>query len=165
MMSRMPEIQIRDAMPTDIPAILAMIRELAAFEREPDAVVATEADLLRDGWGPNKRFGCRIAELDGAISGFALWFYSYSTWEGRAGIYLEDLYVRPTARGHGLGRRLVADLAALAVREGSRRLDLTVLDWNPARNFYERQGIEQRTEWLPYRLSGAALQALAAQAE
>ncbi|MGB8844020.1 MAG: GNAT family N-acetyltransferase [Aliidongia sp.] len=157
----MPSIQIRDAVPADIPAILTMIRELAIFEREPDAVVTTEADLLRDGWGPNKRFGCRMAELDGTTCGFALWFYSYSTWEGRAGIYLEDLYVRPEARGHGMGRRLISDLAALAVREGCRRLDLTVLEWNPARDFYHRQGLEQRTEWLPYRVSGTALKALA----
>jgi GNAT superfamily N-acetyltransferase len=160
----MPKIQVRDAVPADVPAILSMIRELAIFEREPDAVVTTEADLLRDGWGPNKRFGCRVAELDGTTCGFALWFYNYSTWEGRAGIYLEDLYVRPEARGHGLGRRLIADLAALAVREGCRRLDLTVLEWNPARDFYHRQGLEARKEWLPYRVSGAALKALAAQA-
>jgi GNAT superfamily N-acetyltransferase len=161
----MPAIHLRDAVPEDVPAILRMIRELADFEGEPDAVIATEADLLRDGWGPHKRFGCRLAELDGSACGFALWFYNYSTWEGRAGIYLEDLYVAPAARGHGIGARLIADLAALAVREGCRRLDLSVLDWNPARDFYHRLGLEHRADWLPYRVSGEALRALAAKAE
>jgi GNAT superfamily N-acetyltransferase len=160
----MPETRIRDAVPEDVPAILAMIRALAEFEREPDAVVATEADLRRDGWGPQKRFSCRIAEIDKSVCGFALWFYSYSTWEGRAGIYLEDLYVVPEARGQGLGEQLVADLARLAVHEGCRRLDLSVLDWNPARDFYHRLGFEHRADWAPYRVSGDALNALAAKA-
>jgi GNAT superfamily N-acetyltransferase len=158
----MSRLTIRDAVPADVPAILGMIRELATFEREPDAVVATEADLLRDGWGPQKRFGCRMAELDGATIGFALWFYSYSTWEGRVGVYLEDLYVKPMARGQGAGKRLLIDLAALTVREGCRRLDLSVLTWNPAREFYHRLGLAHREEWLPYRVAGAALTALAA---
>jgi GNAT superfamily N-acetyltransferase len=160
----MAEIRIRDAAPEDVPAVLGMIRDLAAFEREPDAVVATEADLLRDGWGPHKRFGCLVAELDGSAAGFALWFYNYSTWEGRAGLYLEDLYVKPAARRHGLGARLVAELAALAVREGCRRFDLSALHWNPARAFYDRLGFEYRADWLSYRLSGAALAALAEEA-
>ena len=160
----MPEIHIRDAEPGDVPAILRMIRELAEFERQPDAVSATEADLLRDGWGAEKRYSCRIAELDGAVAGFALWFHNYSTWEGRAGIYLEDLYVTESARGQGLGERMIVDLAQLAVRAGFRRLDLSVLDWNPARDFYHRLGLQQRTEWLPYRVTGAALTALAAKA-
>lgn len=157
----MPEIRIRDAGPDDVPAILRMIRALAEFERQPDAVVATEADLLRDGWGPEKRFACRIAELDGAVVGFALWFHNYSTWEGRAGIYLEDLYVSPSARGHGVGERMIVDLAQIAIRNGLRRLDLSVLDWNPARDFYHRLGLQHRLDWLPYRVTGAALEALA----
>jgi GNAT superfamily N-acetyltransferase len=158
----MSRLTIRDAAPADIPAILGMIRELATFEREPDAVVATEADLLRDGWGPQKRFSCRMAELDREIIGFALWFYSYSTWEGHAGIHLEDLYVKLPARGRGIGKRLIVDLAALAVREGCRRLDLSVLTWNPARDFYHGLGLAHRQEWLPYRVAGEALKALAA---
>ncbi|HLY54969.1 MAG TPA: GNAT family N-acetyltransferase, partial [Stellaceae bacterium] len=85
----MSEPVIRDAVPGDAAAILRLIKELAAFEREPDAVVATAADLVRDGWGPTPRFSCRIAELDGEVCGFALWFFNYSTWRGRAGIYLE----------------------------------------------------------------------------
>ena len=158
----MAKIHLRDATPEDVPTILALIKELALFEREPDAVVATEADLLRDGFGPEKRFGCRVVELDGRVKGFALWFFSYSTWLGRAGIYLEDLYVAETARGHGLGRRLIVDMAQVAVRHGAQRLDLSVLEWNPARGFYHRLGIEHRSDWLPYRIDGAALTRLAA---
>ena len=157
----MTEIQIRDAAPEDVPAILSLVRALAEFEKQPDAVVATEADYLRDGWGPHKRFSCRIAEQDGLVVGFALWFYNYSTWEGRAGIYLEDLYVSPEARGQGLGERMIVDLAQIAVREGLARLDLSVLDWNPARGFYHRLGLEHRSDWLPYRIAGDALKALA----
>ena len=154
---------IRSATPADIPLILELIRALATYEREPDAVKTTEADLLRDGFGPEKRFGCRVAELDGRVMGFALWFFSYSTWLGRAGIYLEDLYVAEAARGHGLGRRLIVDMAQVAVRHGAQRLDLSVLDWNPARGFYERLGILHRADWAPYRIDGEALQQLAAE--
>ena len=161
----MAKIHLRDATPEDVPTILALIKELALFEREPDAVVATEADLLRDGFRPEKRFGCRVVELDGRVKGFALWFFSYSTWLGRAGIYLEDLYVAETARGHGLGRRLIVDMAQVAVRHGAQRLDLSVLEWNPARGFYQRLGIEHRSDWLPYRIDGAALTRLAAGGE
>jgi GNAT superfamily N-acetyltransferase len=156
-----PAIAIRAAEPADVPIILMLIRELAAFEQQPDAVVATEADLLRDGWGPAPRFGCRIAELDGKPCGFTLWFYNYSTWEGRAGIYLEDLYVAPWARDRGIGERLVVDIARLAVAEGARRLDFNVLGWNPARAFYHRLGITHRDDWLPYRVDGEALRQLA----
>lgn len=159
----MPTITIRPAVAADARFILEMIRELAAFERAPDAVKATEADLVRDGWGPAPKFEALIAELDGAPAGFALFFHNYSTWEGRAGIYLEDLYVAERARGHGLGRRLMAALAALAVARGCPRLDLSVLDWNPARGFYDTIGMAQMTEWLPYRLTGTALARLAAE--
>jgi GNAT superfamily N-acetyltransferase len=157
----MPEITIRDARPEDVPAILRFIKELAAFERQPEAVLATEADLLRDGFGPTPRFSCRMALLDDAPVGFALWFRNYSTWEGRAGIYLEDLYVTDAARHYGVGRRLIADLAAIAVAEGAPRLDLSVLDWNPARGFYEKLGLEHRGDWLFYRAEGEALRRLA----
>ena len=157
----MAKITLRDAAPADVPTILALIKELAVFERQPDAVVATEADLLRDGFGPDKRFGCRVAELDGRVMGFALWFFSYSTWLGRAGIYLEDLYVAEAARGHGIGRRLIVDMAQLAVRHGAPRLDLSVLEWNPARGFYDKLGIRHRDDWLPYRIDGEALKRLA----
>jgi GNAT superfamily N-acetyltransferase len=157
----MDEIRIRAATPEDVPVILQLVRELAAFEKQPDAVVATEADLLRDGWGPTPRFGCSIAELNGAPCGFALWFYNYSTWEGRAGIYLEDLYVSPAARGRSIGEKLMIEVARIAVAEGARRLDFNVLDWNPARAFYHRLGITHRDDWLPYRIDGEALKLLA----
>ncbi len=157
----MPEALIRDAVPADVPMILTLIRELATFEREPDAVVATEAGLLRDGWGPEKRFSCLMAELDGKVCGFALWFFNYSTWQGRAGIYLEDLYVSPWARGHHIGELLVRRLAALAKEHGARRLDLNVLTWNPAREFYHRLGIRHLDGWLHYRIAGEDLERLA----
>ena len=156
----MAEITIREAVPEDAGTILALIRELAAYEREPDAVVATEADLRRDGWGETPRFSCRIALLDGRPCGFTLWFFNYSTWRGRAGIYLEDLYVAGWARGHGVGELLVRDMAAIAVRHGAERLDFNVLSWNPARGFYEKLGIRHLADWVPYRIDGAALQAL-----
>ena len=154
------DIVIRDAVPEDVPLILGMIKELAAFEWQPDAVVATEADLLRDGWGPNPRFSCRMALLDGEVCGFTLWFFNYSTWRGRAGIHVEDFYITPSARGRGVGQAMIRDLAALAVRHGATRLDLNVLQSNPARQFYERLGITHLVEWLPYRLTGDALQRL-----
>jgi GNAT superfamily N-acetyltransferase len=157
----MPTIEIRAARPEDAPTILRFIRELATFEREPEAVKATEADLLRDGWGETPRFEARIGLVDGAPAGFALFFTTYSTWEGRPGIWLEDLYVTPEARGSGLGRALIADLAALAVARDFRRLDLSVLEWNPARRFYEKLDINELAGWVQYRVSGERLAALA----
>jgi GNAT superfamily N-acetyltransferase len=157
----MSEIRIRAAAPEDVPTLLRFIRELAAFERQPDAVKASEADLRRDGWGASPRFEARLGLVDGAPAGFTLFFPTYSTWEGRAGIWLEDLYVTPAARRTGLGRALVADLAALTLERGFRRLDLSVLDWNPARGFYEKLGVNRLEGWLQYRASGAALAALA----
>jgi GNAT superfamily N-acetyltransferase len=157
----MAVIEIRDAGPEDVPLILGFVRDLAEFEREPDAVKASEADLLRDGFGPARRFEARIALLDGKPAGFALFFPNYSTWQGRAGLYLEDIYVADWARGRGVGRHLMADLARIALARGWARLDLAVLDWNPARRFYEELGLEHRREWLPYRVSGDRLGDLA----
>ena len=155
-------LHIRPATPADCPVILGFIRELAAFEREPDAVVATEADLLRDGWGPQPRFTALIAEYDGAAAGFALYFTSYSTWRGHHGIRLEDLYVTPEMRGRGIGKALLARLARIAVEQGCPRLEWDVLDWNvDAIAVYERVGAKLQTEWTIVRLSGEALEALA----
>jgi len=154
-------IEIREATPADAPLILAFVRDLARFERAPDAVKASEADLLRDGWGPERRFEARIAMVDGRPAGFALFFPNYSTWAGRAGLYVEDLFVADWARGRGVGRALIADLARIAVSRGWARLDLAVLDWNPAREFYAKLGLAHREEWLPYRVEGAGLEALA----
>jgi GNAT superfamily N-acetyltransferase len=160
----MPNLTIRSATPADIGTILTFIKGLAAFEREPEAVQATEADLLRDGFGEQPKFETLIAELDGQPVGFALFFPTYSTWEGRSGIHLEDIFVVEQVRGQGVGRRLMAALAAIAVARGCARLELSVLHWNPAREFYHHLGMKHLEEWLPYRVSGEALRALAAEA-
>ena len=153
---------IRPATPADVPTILRFIRELATYEREPDAVLATEADLLRDGFGPTPRFWALIAEHDGAPAGFALYFTSYSTWRGHHGIRLEDIYVTPSLRGKGIGKALLVRLAQIAVEQGCPRLEWDVLEWNaPAIAVYERLGAEILTEWRIMRLSGDALQTLA----
>jgi GNAT superfamily N-acetyltransferase len=157
---------IRPATPTDIPTILNFIRELATYERAPDAVVATEADLLRDGWGSTPRFTAIIAELDANPVGFALYFTTYSTWRGHHGIRLEDIYVTPTQRGKGIGKALLAHLARVAVDQGCPRLEWDVLDWNaPAIAVYERIGAHILTEWRIMRLAGEALTSLAGQAK
>ena len=157
-------MHIRPATPADVPTLLRFIRELALYEREPQAVVATEADLLRDGFGPTPRFRALIADCDGAPAGFALFFTSYSTWRGHHGIRLEDLYVTPELRGQGIGKALLARVAQIAVAEGCPRLEWDVLDWNaPAIAVYERLGAHILTEWRIMRLSGDALTALAAQ--
>ena len=160
-------LRLRPAVPADVPQILSFIRDLAAYEREPDAVLATEADLLRDGFGPDKRFDCIIAELAGGeastCAGFALYFYNYSTWRGHAGIYLEDLYVSPEHRGKGVGKALLTRVAAIAVAEGCPRFEWSVLDWNtPSIDFYEQLGAVMKSEWKGMQVSGEALVALAA---
>lgn len=158
------KLEIRFAKPDDVGTILGFIRELATFEREPDAVVATEAGLLRDGWGAPARFTALIAELEGVAAGFALYFTTYSTWRGHHGIRLEDIYVSPKLRGHGIGKALLARLARIAVDEGCPRLEWDVLNWNEsAIAVYERIGAEKLTEWSIMRLSGESLQALAGQ--
>jgi GNAT superfamily N-acetyltransferase len=156
-------IAIRPAVAADVPLILALIRDLAAYEREPDAVVATEADLLRDGFGGAPRFHVLLAEIDGEPAGFAFYFFSYSTWRGRPALYLEDLFVRPAYRGHGLGKALMARLARIAVEQQCPRFVWEVLDWNePALRFYASIGAEVLRSWLNVRLEGEALSRLAA---
>lgn len=157
----MPELSIRMATAADAEVILGLVRELAAFEQELDKVEATAEDFRREGFGPDPVFECLLAEVDGEAVGMALFFHNFSTWTGRRGIYLEDLYVRETARGRRVGEGLIRALARLAVERGCARLDLWVLHWNPARRFYERLGIEHMKEWLPYRARGEALLALA----
>jgi GNAT superfamily N-acetyltransferase len=153
-------LRIRPAIPDDIPEMLAFIRELAEYEREPASALATEADLLRDGFREPRRFHALIAEWEG---GLALYFYNYSTWRGHAGIYLEDLFVRPAYRGRGMGKALLAEVAAVAVREGCPRFEWAVLEWNtPAIDFYRSLGAECMGEWRIMRVSGEALPALAA---
>jgi len=165
----MTMLNIRPATPSDVPQILAFIRELALYEREPDAVLATETDLLRDGFGPTPRFQCVIAELlesgSSKAVGFALYFTSYSTWRGHHGIRLEDLYVTPARRGQGIGKALLAHLARIAVDQGCPRLEWDVLAWNtPAIAVYEKIGAHILTEWRIMRLAGEPLQTLAGQA-
>ena len=132
---------IRPATSADIPQILTFIRALAVYEREPDAVTATETDLLRDGFGPNPFYFCLIAESEGTPSGFAFYFFNYSTWLGRPGLYLEDLFVLPEFRSLGIGKALLRRVAAIAVENGCPRLQWEVLDWNtPAIDFYQAMG-------------------------
>jgi diamine N-acetyltransferase len=156
-------LRIRPAAPADAALVLALIRELAEYERLSDEVDATEAMIAAALFGSNPRAFCDVAEWDGTAAGFALWFYSFSTFRGRHGIYLEDLFVRPAHRGRGIGRALFAGLARRCAAEGLPRLEWSVLDWNePALGFYRRLGAESLDGWTVHRLSGAALQALAA---
>jgi GNAT superfamily N-acetyltransferase len=158
----MAEITIRPADPSDAALILRFIRALAVYEREPDAVVATEETLLAHGFGPNPYFHCLIAELDGSPAGFAFYFFDYSTWLGQPGIYLEDLFVDPTFRGQGVGKALLEALARIALERGCARMKWEVLDWNePAIDFYRAMGAEFLDEWRNVRLSGDALKRLA----
>lgn len=156
---------IRPARPGDVPAIHEMMLELAEYERARHEVTAAEDDLRRALFGPRPALFAHVAEADGQPAGFAVWFLSYSTWAGRHGIYLEDLYVRPQWRGGGHGRALLAELARICVARGYARLEWWVLDWNtPARGFYESLGAVPMDEWTVHRLTGAALAALAGQA-
>lgn len=156
-------LRIRPATAEDVPTILGFIRELAEYEREPDAVVATEADLLRDGWGETPRFAACIAEYDSVAAGFALYFTTYSTWRGHHGIWLEDIYVTPALRSHGIGKALLARVARIAVEQGCPRMEWSVLNWNePAIAVYRRVGAVTMTEWSIMRMVGEPLAELAA---
>jgi len=147
-------ITIRRAVAGDVPQILTFVRELADYEKVPHEVKATEADLLRDGFSGAPRFFVEIAEWEGAPAGFALWFFNYSTWEGRPGLYLEDLFVRPAFRGRGIGKALLVHLARCAVAEECGRFQWQVLDWNlPAIGFYETLGARALKEWVTMRVS------------
>jgi GNAT superfamily N-acetyltransferase len=154
-------ITIRFGTPDDAGLVLRLIRALAAYEKAPEAVVATEADLVRYGFGPDPQFEAILAFVDGEPAGLALFHSRFSTWLGRPGMYLEDLYVTEAARGLGVGRRLMARLAAIAVERGWGRIDFQVLDWNPARNFYHRLGMQHLGEWLRYGGNDEALRRLA----
>ena len=154
-------LSIRPATPTDLPLILELIRDLATYEREPDAAVATESLLSDNLFGTPSRppvARCLIGELDGKPEGFAIYFYNFSTWLGRPGIYLEDLFVRPAARSRGLGKALLTHIAAIAHREGCGRMEWAVLDWNtPAIDFYRHLGASPMSEWTVFRLTGDSL--------
>ncbi len=157
----MGEILIRFATAQDCPLLLRLIRELAEYERAPDSVVASEADLRHHGFGADPRFEAILAFIDGEPAGAALFHARFSTWLGRPGLYLEDLYVTEGARGRGVGHRLMTRLAAIAVERGWGRIDFQVLDWNPARGFYQRLGMGHVGGWLRYGADEGALRRLA----
>lgn len=153
---------VRAATADDVGTILGFVRDLAAFEREPDAVVATEQTLTEALFGPYPAAEAVIAEAGGAAVGFALFFHNFSTWTGRRGVYLEDLYVTPEARGRGVGKALLQRLAALAIDRGCARFEWSVLDWNEdAVRFYRSIGAVGLEEWTIQRVSGDALLRLA----
>ncbi len=153
---------VRQATEDDVSAILGLVRGLAEYEREPEAVVATETDLRTALFGPRPAVFCHLVERAGTVVGFALWFLNFSTWTGRHGIYLEDLYVLPEQRGRGYGRALMSTLARQCVARGYGRFEWAVLDWNdPAIGFYRAIGAVGLDEWTTQRLSGEALTAFA----
>jgi diamine N-acetyltransferase len=157
---------IRSARREDAALVLSLIRDLADYERLAQEVEATEDAIATSLFSPNPRVFCEIAEWQGEPAGFALWFYNYSTFLGRHGIYLEDLFVEPRFRSNGIGQALLAQLARRCVAEKLGRLEWSVLDWNePAIRFYQRQGAVLRREWLSCRVAGAALDRLAAGGE
>lgn len=153
----MPSIDIRPARIEDAALILRFIRELASYERAEQEVVASESDIRESlfGSGPARALVCSV---DGVEAGFAVYFFNYSTWQGRKGLYLEDLYVTPACRKVGAGKALLQHLARIAVAEGCGRFEWSVLDWNePAMQFYRSVGAWSMDEWVRYRLAGPAL--------
>jgi GNAT superfamily N-acetyltransferase len=159
---READVSIRAATEADCGLILEFIRELALYENAPGAVVATENQLRKHGFGDRAEFEALIAELAGAPVGMALFHRRFSTWLGTPTLFLEDIFVRETARGHGVGRRLMARLATIALERGWGRIDFHVLDWNPARGFYQKLGFDHLEEWLRYGAAAGWLERLAA---
>lgn len=151
-------LTIRSANPGDAGLIVKFIMDLAVYEKLAEAAKASEADIARDVFGPSPKAFCEIAEWDGEPVGFALWFYTYSTFLGRPGIWLEDLFVDPEARGRGAGKALLKHLAARCLAEGLGRLEWAVLDWNqPSIDFYKSQGAVMMSDWEHCRVEGPAL--------
>lgn len=156
------KLVIRAATKADIPLILDFIRGLAEYEHAPEKAIANEADLLRDGFSANPKFRVVIGEYEGKPAGFAFFFFNYSTWNGRPGLYLEDLFVYPEFRGKGIGKALLIHLAKIAVDENCARFDWQVLDWNtPAIDFYKSLGASVMQQWLTMRVEGDSLKRLA----
>jgi len=155
-------LKLRKATSKDIPPIMSFIRELAEYERAPNAVSCTEKDLRRDGFGSHPKFRVIIAQWDGEPAGMAFFFYNYSTWQGRPGIFIEDLFVRPQFRGKGLGRALMAKLAQTAIAEKCHGIRWEVLDWNkPAIDVYQHLGSRFREGWRIMQITGPELDELA----
>ena len=157
-------MSIRSAEPRDVTALIAMVLELAEYENAPEQAIATEADFTRDLFGESPRVHALVVEVSGEVVAYAFYFLNYSTWLGRHGIYLEDLYVRPAFRGQGYGKALLIRLAQVCVEQGYGRLDWSVLDWNePALDFYRSIGAVPMDEWTGQRVTGEALAELARQ--
>lgn len=151
-------VSVRKAKPDDAPHILELIRELALFEKEPDAVKTSVEDILRDGFGDNPYFHCLIAENESGPVGMALYYFCWSTWTGRPSMFLEDLYVKESQRGDGTGLKLLKACANIAVEKNCARFEWEVLDWNQgARDFYHKIGAHHMDGWLVYRLDGDKL--------
>jgi len=159
----MPDPRVRRVRESDVDAVVRLVYELAEYERAPDECHLTAEQLHRALFRPAPALFGHVAEVDGEVVGCALWFLNFSTWDGEHGVYLEDLYVRPSARGGGLGRALLTALAEECVRQGYTRLQWWVLDWNdPAIGFYRALGAVPMDEWTVFRVSGAALRQLGA---
>jgi GNAT superfamily N-acetyltransferase len=155
-------MQIRLAIPTDVEDIHRLIYELAVYEKAPDEMVATLAQIKQSLFNESPVAFCHVAEVDGHIVGIALWFLNYSTWLGKPGIYLEDLFVQPEYRGHGIGKGFMKTLAQLCIERGYERFQWWVLDWNePSIEFYKSFGAVPMDEWTVFRLSGGALKKFA----
>lgn len=155
-------LTIRSAVPSDAAQIIGFIKALAAYEKLSHEMEACEADIVRDLFSDHPKVFCELAFCDGQPIGFALWYYTYSTFQGRHGIWLEDLFVDPAARGQGAGKALLVHLAQRCVREGLGRFEWAVLDWNePSIAFYKAQGAVMMTEWERCRVTGEALVRLA----
>lgn len=155
------DIVVRPATVDDVGTLHRFSVDLATYEDEPDAVASTPQTLARDGFGENPQFAALIAERSGKPVGFALYTFNYSVWTAARGIFIEDIWVVPEERRGGVARALMQGLAQECTARGYKRIDLNVLDWNPARGFYERLGYRWIRNWLPYRLSGEALETLA----
>ena len=153
---------IRPATPDDVPLITSMVRELAEYEKLADQAVATEADFARELFGPSPKAHALIVEHEGQPAGFALYFYNFSTFLAKPGIYLEDVYIQPQHRGHGYGKAMLLHLARLAHQQGCGRFEWSVLDWNqPSIDFYKSLGAVPMDGWTIFRLTGEALETLA----
>jgi len=156
-------MNIRPAKTTDIDEILALIYELALYEKAPEEAKATKSQIMESFFSDNPKVFCEIVEVDGEIAGLAIWFLNYSTWQGKHGIYLEDLFIRPQFRGRGFGKSVLKHLAQICIDRGYGRFQWWVLDWNtPSIEFYKALGAVAMDEWTVYRVSGDALTELAA---
>ena len=151
------KFKIREAKPTDMPAVLELIQELAEFEKEPEAVIISAEDLKKDGFGENPAFTCFVAEANGKIEGMALCYFRYSTWKGKT-VHLEDLVVRESMRGKGLGNALYTRVIEFAKKQGVKRTEWVVLDWNThAREFYSRSGATVFNDWCTVQMDESAM--------